>query len=189
MINTETLKTNTRFQTKKVLLWISQGSIVMLFAGLTSGYIVRQAEGNWVKFDLPQQFYLSTAIIILSSVCMNSAISSIKKNLNNRAAAFLSATLLLGTAFVVTQYLGWSALVQGGIHFVGNPSGSFFYVLTVLHVVHLLAGLIVLITTLAMAMQKKYSSSSYLGMQLCATYWHFLGGLWVYLFFFLLLIR
>ena len=189
MITSESIKTNTTFQTKKVLLWVSLGSIVMIFAALTSGYIVRQAEGNWVKFNMPRQFYLSTAIIILSSVSMNSAISSIKKNLNDRATLFLAITLALGASFVVTQYLGWIALVQGGIHFVGNPSGSFFYVLTGLHIAHLLAGLLALIVTLVMSMQKKYKPSSCLGMQLCATYWHFLGGLWVYLFFFLLLIR
>lgn len=177
--------------TQKVLLWIAIGSIVMLFAGLTSAYIVREAEGNWKHFEVPFYFYVSTGIILLSSICINMALIKTKKDQNLQATLFLGLTLLLGIGFVVSQYLGWAHLVSEGVYFVDpkTPSGSFMYVLTGLHLVHVLGGLIALVVTLTRSGNHRYSSSNSLGVELCATYWHFLGGLWVYLFFFLLLVR
>jgi cytochrome c oxidase subunit III len=188
-MNTQTQHTQKRIHTRKIILWVGIISIIMIFAGLTSAYIVRQAEGNWVRFELPGQFYISTAIILLSSVSLNAALVNIKKGKRDKTTLFLALTLLLGFGFVITQYSGWDALVKQGIYFVGNPSGSFLYVLTGLHVLHLLAGLIALMVTLVRSKAGKYTVSNYLGIELCAIYWHFLGGLWVYLFFFLLLIR
>ncbi len=176
----------------KILLWLGIGSIVILFAALTSAYIVREAEGNWTKFEMPAMFWISTSVIIFSSVFMNWALASAKKNNFSSIRTALIITLMLGLAFVVTQFLGWKALVHQNIFFAGsksNPAGSFFYVITGLHVVHLLAGLLYLLAMLIKAFKNKFNSSNLLGLELCATYWHFLGGLWVYLFLFLLFIR
>jgi cytochrome c oxidase subunit III len=178
-----------KYPTKKVLLWVALVSIIMLFASLTSAYIVRQAEGNWVKFDLPSLFWVSTALIIMSSVSMNWALSSAKKNRPAGIKSGINITTLLGIGFVITQFQAWGSLVDQKIFFTGNPSGSFLYVLTGLHVVHLLGGLIYLFIVLLGAYREKYNSNNILGMELCATYWHFLDGLWVYLFLFLLFIR
>jgi cytochrome c oxidase subunit III len=185
----ETVKTSTRIPTPKILLWVGIASIIMLFAAFTSAYIVRQAEGEWHIFDLPREFYISTAIILLSSVTMNLAQVQVKKSQTGPGALYLGLTLALGLGFMLTQFLGWRSLVQQGIYFTGNPSGAFLYVLTVMHVLHLLAGVIALIVTLVKTQARQYTSKNYLGVQLCSIYWHFLGGLWVYLFFFLLLIR
>ena len=175
--------------TAKMLLWIGIISIIMLFSGLTSAYIVRQEEGNWTKFQLPQIFWLSTSIIILSSVSLNWALSSAKKNNTSNISKGLAFTLLLGISFVVSQFMAWKDLVSQNIFMVGNPSGSFLYVISGLHLAHLIGGLICLSVVLAKGMNGKYNSQNLLGIQLCSIYWHFLTALWVYLFFFLMFVR
>lgn len=176
-------------ESPRLLLIISMVSMVMLFAGLTSGYIVRQGQGNWVLFNLPTAFYFSTVIILISSVTMHWAILSVKNNNLPNTRTALLMTLTLGLGFCFTQFLGWSQLVAQGIYFVGNPSGSFMYVITALHVAHMVAAIIYLIFVNVKTLSGKYNSQSYLGISLAATFWHFLDVLWIYLFVFLLLVR
>jgi cytochrome c oxidase subunit 3 len=176
----------------KLLLWLGQVSIGMLFAGLTSGYIVRRAAGNWLTFGMPTAFFISTAIILISSITMNMAVQAVKKNSIDAIPRFIVVTLVLGVAFGICQYFGWTALVKGNIYFTGtqsNAAGSFLYVITGLHLAHILGGLVALSITYFKAKSKRYSSSNYFGIKLCATYWHFLDGLWVYLFLFMLIMR
>lgn len=182
-------ETYTKIPTFKILLWLSMVSMVMMFAGLTSGYIVRQAEANWFVFELPPIFYLSTVFIVLSSVSMQWAWMSVKRNNLAGLRNGLIITLGLGLAFSFTQFTAWSKLVDMGIFFTGNPSGSFLYVLTGMHLAHLVGGIIYLLIITARAIQGRYHSKNRLPVELCTVYWHFLGGLWVYLFFFLLFIR
>ena len=174
---------------QKLLLWVGMGSMVMLFAGLTSAYIVRRMEGNWQAFELPPAFYISTAIIILSSVTLNMALSYARNNNLTRLNQFLLLTLLLGFAFIVSQFMGYSKLVEQGTYLVGNPSGSFLFVLTGLHIAHLVGGIIALIVVNIKTRMKKYNSQNTLGIELSASYWHFLDILWIYLFLFLLFIH
>jgi cytochrome c oxidase subunit 3 len=180
-----------KIATEKVLLAIGIGSIVMLFAGLTSGYIVRQAEGNWRFFELPSVFYVSSIIILISSFTMQMAIRAVKKDDLSQVKTFLLITLGLGLAFVFSQFLGWNELVKNDVYFADKltPSGSFFYVITGLHLAHLAFGLLGLIITGSKSIRERYSSKNYLGISLCAIYWHFLGGLWIYLFVFLAIYR
>ncbi len=174
---------------KKLLLWVGIGSMVMLFAGLTSAYIVRKMEGEWKPFNLPLAFYFSTAIIILSSVTINMALSYARKDKLVQSKQFLFLTFLLGCGFVFSQVMGWGALVGQGIYLVGNPSGSFLFVLTGLHIVHLVGGIIALIVVNIRAVMNKYNSQNTLGIELSASYWHFLDLLWIYLFLFLFFIH
>ncbi|MBK7681262.1 MAG: cytochrome c oxidase subunit 3 [Bacteroidia bacterium] len=180
-----------KIATEKVLLAIGIGSIVMLFAGLTSGYIVRQAEGNWKFFEVPSVFYISTIIILISSFTMQMAIRAVKKDDLAQVKTFLLITLGLGLAFVFSQFLGWNELVKNDVYFADKltPSGSFFYVITGLHLAHLAFGLLGLIITGSKSIRERYNSQNYLGISLCAIYWHFLGGLWIYLFVFLAIYR
>lgn len=180
-----------KIATQKIVLGIGIASIVMLFAGLTSGYIVRQAEGRWATFDLPLAFYASTAIILLSSVTHHMAILAVKKNRLQEVKRMLMLTLGLGLAFVFTQFLGWNELVKNGVYFVDKttPSGSFFYVITGLHLAHLFFGILALIVTSAKSIRERYNSDNYLGISLSAIYWHFLDALWIYLFVFLAVYR
>jgi cytochrome c oxidase subunit 3 len=161
----------------------------MLFAAFTSAYIVRQAEGNWVHFELPEMFYVSTGILLLSSVFMQWAVVAVKKNNLHAVKLGLLITLGLGLAFVFFQFLAWSALVEQKIFITGNPSGSFLYVISGVHVLHVAGGLMALVTVTAKSILEKYSSNNFSGVSLCATYWHFLDVLWIYLFVFLSVIR
>lgn len=181
--------TYTGIPTPKIILWIAIVSMIMLFAGLTSGYIVRQSEGNWVHFELPGIFFLSTAFIMLSSGSMHFAYRSIKKNEKNNLLTGLIITLGLGLAFSFTQFMAWTELVKEKIFFVGNPSGSFLYVITGLHLAHLVGGIIYLVSVITRALRQKFDSTNYLPVQLCMIYWHFLDILWIYLFVFLLAVR
>ena len=170
----------------KQLLWAGQASIGMFFAGLTSAYIVRKAEGNWMSFVLPDWFYYSTITIIISSVFMFLAKRKIKQNIS--ATSFIFATFLLGLLFTLFQITGWNSLTNQGIFLTGegsNAAGSFLYVLTLAHLIHLLAGLIALLYSSISSVKGKYSSENHLGLDLTSTYWHFLGLLWIYLFIFL----
>ena len=173
----------------KPLLWISMISMSMVFAGLTSALVVTKAEENWLQFDYPIWFYISTVLIILSSFTMNWAKNNVKKdNLEMAQKGFLW-TLVLGLGFALSQYLTWGALYNEGVYFTGpgsNASGSFLYVLTLLHLLHLAGGIIALLITTYKAKIGAYSSENSLGVELTAIFWHFLDFLWLYLFLFLL---
>jgi len=179
----------TQIPTFKILLWLSMVSMVMMFAGLTSGYIVRQAQSNWLVFDLPEIFTYSTIIIVLSSISMYWAQRSVSKNDRGGLTKGLTITLLLGMAFCLTQFSAWSDLVNQGIYFIGNPSGSFLYVLSALHLAHLVGGMLYLTIVTARSYQGRYNSENHLPVELCAIFWHFLDLLWVYLFVFLYMLR
>jgi cytochrome c oxidase subunit 3 len=170
---------------RKFIVWLFIVSIVMLFASLTSAYIVRQSDGNWLKFRLPDIFRITTGIIILSSVTMQMAYRSAKRDELGRIKIFLSVTMALGLLFLAGQYYSWVQLVSQDVFFAGNPAGSFVYVFTGLHAIHLLSGLIFLMIMLGGSFSYKVHSKNLVSMEMCATYWHFLGGLWVYLFIFL----
>ena len=200
---------------KRGLLWFGIVSIIMLFAGLTSAYMVRQGEGKWVQFALPDLFIVSTVIIVMSSLSLQWALISIKKNNYTNLKIGVLITFILGIGFVVCQYLAWNDLVSQGIYFVGkikdittdftyvpagketvkeaaetgNVAASFLYVITGLHVVHLFGGILALAVVLVKSLREKYSSTNYNGVTICSIYWHFLDALWIYLFVFLLYIR
>lgn len=172
---------------KKFGLWLFMITVVMIFASLTSAYIVRQAEGNWVVFELPMEMWITSAIIAISSISMQMAYFAAKKDNLERVKLLVTITSILGVAFLIGQFFVWGALVDQNIFLVGNPSGSFLYILSGLHGLHLVSGIIFLIIVLISTFKYKVHSKNLLQIQMCATYWHFLGVLWIYLFVFLLL--
>tara|TARA_B100001173_G_scaffold65687_1_gene55569 strand:- start:1866 stop:2441 length:576 start_codon:yes stop_codon:yes gene_type:complete len=176
---------------KKMMLLFSMLSIAMTFAGLTSAYIVSKSRPDWLKdFELPFAFVISTIVIIFSSFSIYSA----KKSLNNNSSKttmWLFITFALGLVFVTSQFLGFDELISMGYFFTGAQSTittSFLYVLTVLHLAHLFAGLIVLAVVMFKSYKNKYKTEK-LGFELAVTFWHFLGILWLYLFVFLYFFR
>jgi len=174
------------------MLWIAIVSIAMLFAGLTSGYIVRRQTGTWLRFDLPFTFWISTSLILISSVTMNWAVQSIKKDEQDNLKKALLFTLILGICFGICQFFSWKALVNQKIFFTGlesSASASYLYVLTALHLCHIVGGIVALSIVYFKAFKKRYTPAKYNGIKLCALYWHFLDVLWVYLFIFLLILR
>ncbi|MFT4856064.1 MAG: cytochrome c oxidase subunit 3 [Algoriphagus sp.] len=172
---------------KKFALWLFIVSVVMVFAGWTSALIVRQAEGNWLDYDLPQIFWVTSGIVILSSISLHWAYISAKKDNFIQLRLGMSLAMILGVCFLVGQWFSWKALVASEVFFVGNPAGSFLYVLTGMHAVHLISGLIFLIFVLISTFRYKVHSKSMNTFEMATTYWHFLGALWIYLFMFLLL--
>ncbi|TFV93090.1 cytochrome oxidase subunit III [Algoriphagus kandeliae] len=172
---------------KKFALWLFMVTVVMIFAALTSAYIVRQAEGNWLEYDLPEIFWFTSGIVLLSSVFLHWAYISAKKDNLLQLRIGMSIAVALGIAFLVGQWYSWVALVDRQVFFVGNPSGSFLYVFTGLHGLHLISGVIFLIIVLISSFRYKVHSQSMDTMEMATSYWHFLGGLWIYLFMFLLL--
>jgi cytochrome c oxidase subunit 3 len=166
--------------------------MVMIFASLTSAYVVSWGKGGWLKFDLPQLFYVSTAIILISSVTMNWTLSSAKKNDFKNVKIASVITLILGLAFVICQFKAWGQLVDQKVFFAGKSSsgsGSYLYALTGLHLAHLVFGIMALLVVLIKSFGQKYNSENLLGIRLCAIFWHFLDVLWIYLFLFLLFVR
>ncbi|KAB2859476.1 MAG: heme-copper oxidase subunit III [Flavobacteriales bacterium] len=182
-------KDEIRKKTAKPLLWIGIVSIVMFFGGWTSAVIVSKgASSNWLNINLPISFTISTIIIILSSLSFHYGLIAIKNNKTSQLKWSVIITLLLGLGFVLSQYLGWKELYQNGVFATGSKStsaSSFIYLITVFHVLHLLAGIISLIIVGSKSFLEKYSSQNTLGVELSVIYWHFLGGLWIYLFLFL----
>jgi len=174
---------------KKFAMWLFVASVGMLFASLTSAYIVRQAEGNWLYFDLPATLYWTTAIILVSSVTMQMAYWAAKKDQLERVKVLVSITMGFGLVFLVGQWMAWMDLIGNSIYLVGNPSGSFIYIITGLHGLHIISALVYLVIVLVSAYRFKIHSRSLAQIEMCTTYWHFLGGLWLYLFIFLLLNR
>jgi len=174
---------------KKFAMWIFVASVGMLFAALTSAYIVRQAEGNWLFFNLPAMLYWTTGIILVSSVSMQLAYWAARKDQLDKVRLMVWITTGLGLVFLAGQVLAWKELVAQNVYFVGNPSGSFLYVLTGLHGLHIVSAIVYLVIVLVSAYRFKIHSRSLAQIEMCTTYWHFLGGLWLYLFIFLLLNR
>lgn len=173
----------------KFIIWLFIITIVMLFASQTSAYLVRRAEGNWTEFDIPVIFWYSTVVLIFSSVFMHLAYLVVKKDEFGKLKTFISLAFATGVIFLVMQYLGWQDLQKAGIYLKGNPSGSFYYIFTGLHGAHLVTGLAVLFFAFISAMKMNIHSKNLIQIEVCATYWHFLDILWVYLFVFLLYFR
>ena len=175
-----------------MMLLFSLLSITMTFAGLTSAYIVSKARPDWLKdFELPDYFIISTLIILSSSITMWLAKKNVKKKLVSKTSFWIAITFLLSIFFFLSQFLGFQELINKGYYFTGAQSTvttSFLYVLALLHLVHVFAGVIVLIVVFVNNKNKKYNDET-LGFELAETFWHFLGFLWLYLFVFLYFFR
>jgi len=173
----------------KLLLLFAMVSMTMMFAGLTSAFVVSKSRTDWLKnFQLPTAFYFSTAAIIGCSITFFLAKKAIQKDQRSSTTSFLLATLALGILFVVLQFVGFGQIVASGYYFTGSASSittTFLYVVTLVHLVHLAGGLISLLIIIYNHFKQKYNSSQTLGIELGAMYWHFLDLLWVYLFLFL----
>ena len=181
-----------RKKSAKPMLWVSLISMVMFFAGLTSAYVISMKRDDWVSFDLPNAFYISTVLIVASSITIFVSQKLLKKDNLSLSRFLLIATLILGVLFVWQQYVGFLELRASGLYFTGKGSTvstSFLIGITLMHVLHLAAGIIVLMVVIYNHFKKKYSSTDLLGFELGAIFWHFVDLLWIYLFFFFYFIR
>jgi len=175
----------------KFTLWVAMGSIVMMFAGFTSAYIVKRNQPNWQGYDLPPVFFYSTAVILVSSLTMLVAVRKFKERRMDIYRRMLLVTAVLGTVFMALQWIGFKTLQDSGIKLVGagsNVSGSFLAVIAGVHMLHVLGGVVALVIMLLKAFSSKTKSYSRVGVEVAATYWHFVDILWIYLFIFLTMI-
>jgi len=165
----------------------------MSFAGLTSAVIVSSKRPDWLKeFQLPDAFIYSTIIIIISSITLILAKRALKNNARNNTTLWLLVTLALGISFICSQFIGFGQIINLGYNFTGptsNVTMSFIYIIAVAHIVHVIAGLISLIVVIYNHFKQKYNASKMLGFELSATFWHFVDGLWLFLFLFLYFFR
>lgn len=170
-------------------MWVAMASMVMMFGALTSAYIVRQAAGNWLEFLIPNMFYVSTVVILLSSVTLHASYSAFRKGNEFMYKLLLPVSLLLGIIFIGLQYVGWMDLYNVGVLLDGNPSGSFFYLISGLHAAHVTGGVFALLVAVvhAFSLQFKPTESRRRRFQIVLHYWHFVDFLWLYLFIFLLI--
>ena len=194
-INKEDLQEELKVGKKKSakpMLWVSMISMVMFFAGLTSAYVISMRRDDWVTFDLPDAFYISTILIILSSITIAISQKLIKKDKRELSIVFLLITFALGIAFVWQQYAGFEDLRNAGLFFTGptsTVSTSFIIGISLMHAVHVFAGIIVLLVVIYNHFKYRYKSDDLLGFELGAIFWHFVDVLWIYLFFFFYFIR
>jgi cytochrome c oxidase subunit 3 len=185
----------------KFALWLALGSIAMMFAGLTSAYMVRMAQGNWRMFHMPKLFTVSTVVILLSSVTMVIGLRAFRQRKMPLYRILITSTLLLGVAFGILQALGFyelyhnpqSLVLENGktimqtVRVNGNPSESFLFIIFGLHLAHILGGIVALLIVFLRAYRKRVKIYNSTGLEIVGTYWHFVDVLWIYLFSFFLL--
>jgi cytochrome c oxidase subunit III len=178
-----------RMHPHKFTLWVAIASILMMFAGLTSAFIVKSNQSGWRDIALPKFFWYSTAVILLSSLALQMAVRAIKQREMRQYRTLIAVTLLLGAAFVVLQWFGFESLWRQNITFRGSSgAGQFLYVIFGLHALHVIGGVIALIVMFFRAFfgtTKLYSS---VPVEVMATYWHFVDILWIYLLVFFLIV-
>lgn len=173
----------------KFTLWVALGSIIMMFAGLTSAYVVKRDQPGWTTFSIPRAFWYSTATILLSSLTVQMALKAFKEREMLRYRNLLTATAILGIVFILLQWAGFRQIWNTGITLRGSGGGQFLYVIAGLHVVHVFGGIIALLIMLAKALVSKIRSYDSVPVELMSTYWHFVDLLWIYLFIFFMAIN
>ena len=188
-MSTLVMKQRNKIHPHKFTLWVGIGSLLMMFAGLTSAYIVKRNLANWQTYDLPQFFWYSTIVILISSVTMYLAQKAFKQREMKKYRSLLIVTLVLGVLFIVFQVLGFQQLYAKEVTLTANVSYSFMYVIVGIHAAHVLGGLIALLVLFAKAFSKKIRIYNSVPVELVSTYWHFVDILRIYLLIFLIMIR
>ncbi len=177
----------------KFSMWIFIVTIILFFGGLTSAYIVSKGieseKEMWHAFELPSILWYNTGVIIISSVMLQVGLWGARKGDFNRTKVGFGLTFILGALFLVGQVVAWAALDGDGVIWGkgGSSAGNYLYILTAVHGLHIVAGLLFTGVVLARIQLGKYKVGKIVGIENCATFWHFLGLLWLYLFIFLLM--
>ena len=172
----------------KFTLWVAIGSILMMFAGLTSAFIVKSNQTSWIPVAIPKVFWISTAVIIASSITVQMALRSFKQREMNQYRMLIGITVLLGAGFLWLQWIGFGDLWAQQITLKGSGAGQFLYVIFGLHAIHVIGGVITLLVMFIKAFAGKIKLYSSVPVEVAATYWHFVDVLWIYLLLFFLVI-
>jgi cytochrome c oxidase subunit 3 len=176
-----------RLHPQKFAMWVAMASILMMFAGFTSAYIVKRNDSNWLQFNLPPVFWYSTAVILASSLTVYLASQAFKARNMARYRVLITITAFLGVVFVVFQWMGFQYLQSHGVKIIGsqsNASASFLGVITGVHMLHVLGGVIALLVMFFKAFSSRQKNYSSVPIEIASTYWHFVDAIWIYLFIF-----
>ncbi len=178
---------------KKMMLWFGMISLGMSFAGLTSAYVISKERPDWLTdFQIPQAFYISLAVILLSSITIHLAVKMVRKEEQSKGMLLLVSTFILGVLFVILQFQGFSQILANGYYFTGSESTittSFIYLVVLLHLTHIFAALIAVLVVIYNHYKQKYIKGNTVGIEIAATFWHFVDVLWIYLFLFFYFVR
>ncbi|WP_179316314.1 cytochrome c oxidase subunit 3 [Winogradskyella undariae] len=179
-------------RSKKMMIWFAIGSLIMSFAGLLSAFIVsskQRLNEDWlVDFQLPNAFFISLILILISSLTFILAKRALQQNKIQQVSVYLLLTLALGIGFIFSQFTGFGQIISDGYYFTGPTSNitmSYIYVIAVLHIAHVIAGLVCLVVVIFNNFRHKYNPDNMLGFELAANFWHFVDILWLVLFLFL----
>lgn len=187
-MNTVSIEQKKKIHPHKFVMWVAIGSILMMFAGLTSAYIVKSNQAYWQDVTMPKIFWASTAVILISSLTMQMALRSFKQREMQRYRLLLGLTFVLGVSFVILQFFGFMQLWDQQVTFKGSGAGQFLYVIFGLHAAHVIGGVIALMIMFVKAFFGRTKLYSAIPVEVMKTYWHFVDILWIYLFVFFLLI-
>ncbi|HNQ27321.1 MAG TPA: cytochrome c oxidase subunit 3 [Aquaticitalea sp.] len=178
---------------KKMMLWFGIISLIMSFMGWTSAFIVSKSREDWLHdFQIPDAFWASTIVIVLSSVTLFLAKRALQASNRKMTTVWLLSTLVLGLAFITNQFLGFQEIIDLGYNFTGptsNVTMSFIYLIAMVHILHVAAGLVCLLVVIYNHFKQKYTPGNMLGFELAAIFWHFVDLLWLYLFLFLYFVK
>ncbi|WP_462220661.1 cytochrome c oxidase subunit 3 [Ferruginibacter sp.] len=188
-MSTVVMEQRNKIHPHKLNLWLGIGSILMMFMGFTSAYIVKRNQANWTSFELPLAFWYSTAIMVLSSITLFLAGRSFKQREMQKYRSLMTTTIVLGVLFIVLQIIGFKQLWNIGITLQANVSFSFLYVIVGVHAAHVVGGVIALLFLFAKAFSTKTRIYNSVPVEVTSTYWHFVDALWLYLLFFLWMIK
>ncbi len=183
-MSTQTTEQRGKLHPHKLMMWMAMGSMFMVFAGLTSAFILQSSRPNWVSFALPKAFWISTVLILASSYTMHKAVGFFKKRMMTEYKKMVIATVILGVAFMGFQLLGFADLYQQKITLQGNASNGFLFIISGLHIAHMVAAVVALLIVYFIALRKKVKVYSSVGIEVMSLFWHFVDALWVYLFIF-----
>jgi cytochrome c oxidase subunit III len=183
------LEQRKRIHPHKFNLWIAIAAMLMMFAGFTSAYIIKRNQANWTTFELPIVFYISTFVILSSSLTIFLASRSFKQRQHARYRSLMAVTLLLGVMFIILQIIGFKQLWNAGITLTGNVSFSFLYVIVLAHAVHVIGGVVALSVMFLKYFRANIKTYNPVPVEVMSTYWHFVDVLWIYLLVFLIMIR
>ena len=180
-------------RSKKMMLWFGMISLTMSFLGITSGYIVSKERADWLTdFQIPEAFYISLFIILFSSITFYFAKKYVIAQQKKQGMIFLIITFLLGIIFIILQFKGFSEIISSGYFFTGSESTittSFIYLVVLLHLTHMVAALISVLVVIYNHYKQRYTIGNTVGIEIAATFWHFVDVLWIYLFLFFYFVR
>jgi len=185
-VNTVSSQRN-KIHPHKFTLWVAIASIIMMFAGLTSAYLVKGSLPGWTSIELPYLFYVSTGVMVLSSITMQLAVNTFRERKGMVYRRWMTGTFLLGVTFIVMQVIAFSQLYGSGIRMEGSGPGQFLYIIFGLHALHVLGGVITLLVLFLKAFSSNVRVYNAVPLEIAAVYWHFVDILWVYLFVFFLM--